>query len=138
MQGVSIRCQMKHSLKKKKKTKKNITFFVFSFFICFRNDMVESKLSRKMRFHFGMIITIKLVIIMISVVGTSTASSLEATSAANTCLKPCVCKWKGGKESVSCHQAGWTEIPSSGLESTIQVLSLIFLHLFFFFLNFFP
>jgi hypothetical protein len=110
---------MEHSLQKKKKKISN-----FSFFICFRNDMVESKLSRKMRFHFGMIITIKLVIIiMISVVGTLTASSLEATSAANICLKPCVCKWKGGKESVSCHQAGWTEIPSSGLESTIQVLS---------------
>lgn len=42
----------------------------------------------------------------------------------NNCLKPCVCKWKGGKESVTCHQAGFTEVPASGLEGTIQVCSV--------------
>ena len=39
----------------------------------------------------------------------------------SSCLKHCVCKWKGGKESVTCHQAGLTEVPASGLEGTVQV-----------------
>jgi hypothetical protein len=86
--------------------------------------MLESKLARKMRFHCG-IITSLVVVIIFHLAGPTTASATTLTEPANTCLKPCVCKWKGGKESVSCHQAGWTEIPSSGLESTIQVIFLI-------------
>lgn len=40
------------------------------------------------------------------------------------CPKPCVCKWKSGKESVTCHQAGWAEIPAAGLDTAVQVMNL--------------
>lgn len=46
---------------------------------------------------------------------------LALETGSNTCLKQCVCKWKGGKESVTCHQAGLTEVPATGLDGTIQV-----------------
>ena len=53
------------------------------------------------------------------------ASSAAATSAATsaTCPTGCQCKWKGGKESVTCHQAGLSDIPDA-LDVTVQVLDL--------------
>jgi Leucine-rich repeat (LRR) protein len=53
-------------------------------------------------------------------------SSTPASAAAANCLKHCVCKWKGGKESITCHQAaGLTSIPALGNgESTVQWLDL--------------
>lgn len=80
--------------------------------------MLESKLARKMRLPC---VIQKLVIFVIVLAGWTRSMTYATVDQSNTCLKPCVCKWKGGKESVSCYQAGWTEIPSSGLESTIQV-----------------
>ena len=39
------------------------------------------------------------------------------------CPAKCECKWRGGKESVSCHNAGLVEIPKR-LEPTVQVVDL--------------
>ncbi|XP_057375481.1 uncharacterized protein LOC130696423 [Daphnia carinata] len=83
--------------------------------------MLESKLARKMRLPYGIKKLVVFFIVLAGCVGSITCTAVEQ---GNACLKPCVCKWKGGKESVTCHQAGWTEVPSSGLESTIQVLDL--------------
>ena len=58
---------------------------------------------------------------------TSSSSLPPAAAAAANCLKHCVCKWKGGKESITCHQAaGLTSIPALGHggESTVQWLDL--------------
>lgn len=81
--------------------------------------MLESKLARKMRLPCGIKKLAVFFVVLAGWVGSIRCTTVEQS---NTCLKPCVCKWKGGKESVSCHQAGWTEVPSSGLESTIQVI----------------
>ena len=47
---------------------------------------------------------------------------LTASGNSGICIRPCVCKWKGGKETVTCHQAGWIEIPANGFDTSVQVL----------------
>jgi len=51
--------------------------------------------------------------------GSPTVSNGSAT----VCPLKCECKWKGGKESVTCHNIGLTDIPHV-LEPTVQVLDL--------------
>jgi len=52
----------------------------------------------------------------------TTAATTPLTPVGSTqCLKHCICKWKGGKESVTCHQAGLTAVPATGLDTSVQV-----------------
>lgn len=58
-----------------------------------------------------------------------TTTTETSTAASSQCLRHCVCKWRGGKESVSCgHLAGLTEIPASGLDKTVQVILSVCWH----------
>lgn len=78
--------------------------------------MLESNLVRKMMWLLGGRV-VRLIVIL-------AGCCLASETGSNTCLKQCVCKWKGGKESVTCHQAGLTQVPASGLEGTIQVFTI--------------
>lgn len=82
------------------------------FFVLYRNDMPESKMMLRCR---------RLVSILLAGCWMAIMSVDGSAETGNNCLRPCVCKWKGGKESVTCHQAGFTQVPSSGLEGTVQV-----------------